>query len=202
MKSKLLSIVILISLVLALVGQSSVFAQANTPIASDVVGSPSLSRYVQTFGIVDEVDPFGGHISGESIVVQNTNDSGAGSLRQAIADAGVGDVITFAPSLSGQMIVLASTLGVSKRLTIDGSGLISQIQISGNNLRSVLSISAGSVVLKNLHIRDGYAAFSPGGGGIRYQIASPLSVIDCTFSNNHAANTSGLANGEIGRAHV
>ena len=45
------------------------------------------------------------------LVVQNTNDSGSGSLRQAIASAGNGDtIITFAPGLSGATIRLASML--------------------------------------------------------------------------------------------
>lgn len=39
-----------------------------------------------------------------SITVLNTNDSGAGSLRQAIADVCAGGAITFDNSLSGQTI--------------------------------------------------------------------------------------------------
>ncbi len=35
------------------------------------------------------------HVSAATITVMNTNDSGAGSLRQAITDAGSGDTIDF-----------------------------------------------------------------------------------------------------------
>src|SRR5262245_10817934 len=44
----------------------------------------------------------------QAIEVQNTNDLGAGSLRQAIADAQAGDTITFNSALTAQAIVLTS----------------------------------------------------------------------------------------------
>ena len=58
-----------------------------------------------------------------TITVTNTNDSGAGSLRQAIANATSGDTIKFAPSLAGQTVTLASTINIQKGITIDGTGL-------------------------------------------------------------------------------
>ncbi len=56
MKSRVLSIIILASLVLALAGQNSAFAQAGAPVQPHVaVGAPGLSfRYVQTFGVTGE----------------------------------------------------------------------------------------------------------------------------------------------------
>jgi hypothetical protein len=56
-----------------------------------------------------------------TLVVTSTSDSGPGTLRQAIAEAGSGDTITFAPALSSQTITLSSTLVIDKDLTIDGS---------------------------------------------------------------------------------
>jgi hypothetical protein len=44
-----------------------------------------------------------------TITVTNTNDSGAGSLRQALADADDGDPITFDSALAGQTITLTTT---------------------------------------------------------------------------------------------
>src|SRR3990172_7805185 len=67
-----------------------------------------------------------------TLIVTNTDDSGAGSLRDTIASAGIADTITFDASLSGGTIYLASMLTLSKNVTIDGSALASQITISGD----------------------------------------------------------------------
>ena len=45
-----------------------------------------------------------------AITVTTTNDSGPGSLRQALADANDGDTINFDPSLNGQTITLTSAV--------------------------------------------------------------------------------------------
>src|ERR1051325_562837 len=53
------------------------------------------------------------------ITVTSTNDSGPGTLRQAIADAQDGDTIQFDPALNGQTINLTTDqLVVSKNITI------------------------------------------------------------------------------------
>ena len=89
-------------------------------------------------------------------VVVNTNDSGAGSLRQAIADASNGDTITFAPSLASQKIVLSSPLAIDKDITIDGSLLTSKISISGDNDIPVF-FTVSTVTLNGLIITNGNA---------------------------------------------
>ena len=55
-----------------------------------------------------------------TITVTSTDDSGPGSLRQAIADAQPGDEILFEPSSDGQVqrIILSSPLSITKGLTI------------------------------------------------------------------------------------
>jgi hypothetical protein len=56
-------------------------------------------------------------------MVTNTNDSGPGSLRQALADAHAGDTINFDPALNGRNIGLTTTeLVIDKNLTINGLG--------------------------------------------------------------------------------
>ncbi len=72
-------------------------------------------------------------------IVSNINDSGIGSLRQAIADAASGDTITFAAGLSGQTITLTSELVISKSLTISGSV---PITISGGNSTRVFNVKS------------------------------------------------------------
>src|SRR6476620_4775471 len=58
-----------------------------------------------------------------TITVTNTNDSGPGSLRQALADANDKDTINFDVSLEGQTIALTSgELVIDKSITITGPG--------------------------------------------------------------------------------
>ncbi len=119
------------------------------------------------------------------LTVTNTNNSGAGSLRQAILDATPGAIITFAPSLSGQTITLASPLVINKNLAIDGSLLGSAISISGNNTVTVMFINSFITVrIQKLIIKNGRS--SENGGGIYLNTGSSLTVADTTFSANDA----------------
>jgi hypothetical protein len=125
--------------------------------------------------------------------VTNTDDSGAGSLRQAIADASPGDTITFAPGLNGQTITLTSEpLTIDKDLTISGPGA-SQLEISGNNARTVFVVLPGvTATIQGVTIRDGNG---DAGGGI-FNDGATLTVSNSTFSGNSATDTGGgITNG-------
>jgi DNA-binding beta-propeller fold protein YncE len=88
--------------------------------------------------------------------VTNTNDSGAGSLRQAIADVCPNGTIDFASGLSGQTIGLDSTLTIDKDLTIDGSSLASQVSINGNNTVGLFTVNSGiTAIFNNLKFING-----------------------------------------------
>src|SRR6516162_9128669 len=62
-------------------------------------------------------------VTPSTLTVKNTNDSGDGSLRQAILGSSSGDTIKFASSLSGQKIILTSgELDIAHNLKIQGLG--------------------------------------------------------------------------------
>src|SRR5580700_494550 len=69
-----------------------------------------------------------------TITVTNTNDSGPGSLRQALAVAHDGDRITFA--VSGTITLTSGGLVVTKNVTISGPGA-NELSIDGNQGPSV-----------------------------------------------------------------
>ncbi len=60
-------------------------------------------------------------VNATTIMVSNTNDSGPGSLRQALLDANDGDTID-ATGISGVITLIAGELLVDKSVTMNGAG--------------------------------------------------------------------------------
>src|SRR5882724_5317651 len=79
----------------------------------------------------------------DTITVTNTNDSGSGSLRQALADANDGDTIDFA--VTGTIGLTSGELLVDKTITISGPG-VDNLAVNGNANSRVFYISAGRTV--------------------------------------------------------
>jgi hypothetical protein len=121
------------------------------------------------------------------ITVTNTADDGAGSFRQAIADAQENDTINFAPDVRGTIALMSGELLISKALTIQGPGA-NLLQIdAGNasfvNRSRVLRIDAhGSAVsiFGLTFTRGQLTGFDLEGGGIRND--SNLTLTACTVS--------------------
>ncbi|MBW4687540.1 MAG: type I secretion C-terminal target domain-containing protein [Komarekiella atlantica HA4396-MV6] len=118
-----------------------------------------------------------------TIIVQNANDQGAGSLRNALAQAKDGDVIAFASGLANKTIKLTSgELSVKSDVTINGAAA-KNLTISGNDKSRVFFTAYGTdVTLKNLTITDGYSRGQ--GGAVRVSSNSELTVDNVQFKNN------------------
>src|SRR6476620_8944724 len=138
-----------------------------------------------------------------TITVTNTNDSGSGSLRQAVRDAFGGDTINFSSSLNGQTIMLTSgELLVDKSVTISGPGA-NTLAVDANHASRVFHIASGqTVTISGLSITNGLAStpilFYSGGGIFNdgYSGGAVLTVSNCTISGNSAVpgNGGGLTN--------
>jgi hypothetical protein len=118
--------------------------------------------------------------------VTNLNDSGAGSLRQAIIDTPAGGTVDFQPGLTGTITLTTGELAIGKDVTIAGPGA-GVITVSGNHALRVFHIAtASTVAISGLTIADGQVSGSTVmGGGIDNQ--GMLTLADCTVSNNSAS---------------
>jgi predicted outer membrane repeat protein len=155
--------------------------------------------------------------------VTNLNDSGPGSLRDAIQSAASGDTITFDPSLNGGTIYLTSgALQIAKNLTIIGPGA-PELTVDGSSSSTVF-VSGGIVSISGVTIADGYQSsefFSGGGivntgtltldavvlannysagngGGISNRFDGTVTIIDSLFTGNYAAGTGGAIYSDSG----
>ena len=127
-------------------------------------------------------------IHATTITVMNTNDSGPGSLRQALSDANNGDTIDFDSSLKGQAITLTSgQLLVNRSVTISGPGA-DNLTVDGNANGRVFYINLGNTVtIDGLTIMNGSTSDFGGGisfGGGIYNDQATLTVSNCAISGN------------------
>ena len=116
--------------------------------------------------------------------VQNLNDSGAGSLRQAIADVDSGGTITFKAGLEGT-IVLESQLDIDKSLTIE-SPSPDAIRLDGQSEYRHFAIGFVTpnvdVAISGLKLWRGYS--SSDGGSIASSVEGSLELSDLVFRSN------------------
>jgi hypothetical protein len=129
-------------------------------------------------------------------VVNNSADSGPGTLRSAITNAASGAVITFDPSLSGVTITLGNTLTINTNLTIDASALPGGLQINGNGSVQVFNVASNTLVfLNSLTITNGNGNGVAGGGlGGGIYNGGTLTLTNCILSGNSATFGGGIYN--------
>ena len=138
------------------------------------------------------------------IVVSNTNDSGAGSLREAVTSAnttpGV-DKITFA--VTGTITLTTGQLAVTENLTVDGPGS-SSLTISGNDNSRIFEINDGndnvpqSVSIDGITFTQGAAPAMEGGAILSRE---NLTLTDVVLTDN-AAGAGGALNQHVGSISI
>jgi hypothetical protein len=121
------------------------------------------------------------------LTVTTLADSGAGSLRQAIADIAEGGTIDFA--VTGTIILTSGELRIAKSLSIEGPGAAS-LTLSGNGVSRVFSVGAPATI-SGLTVTNGRADF---GGGILNEGTLVLTGVTIT-GNDAAIAGGGIANG-------
>ena len=102
----------------------SVFSNTSASILCVLFFAISISAYANT------------------ITVTDTNDSGPGSLRQALADVNDGDTINFA--VTGTIGLTSGELLVDKAITISGPGA-ENLAVNGNAKSGVFHVTGGTV---------------------------------------------------------
>jgi len=112
-----------------------------------------------------------------TIMVTNLNDSGPGSLRQALADANDGDTINFA--VNGTIALTSGELAIDKSVTI--SGETTSITVSGGlNFRVFHVMPGHNVTIEYLQITRGDDVY---GGGVLNDHAN-LTISNCSLTTN------------------
>jgi hypothetical protein len=133
-----------------------------------------------------------------TITVTSADDNGPGSLRNALASAGNGDVID-ATGVSGTILLTTGELVVSNSLTIVGPGP-ANLAVDGNfpnTTNRVFHVQGGvTAAISGLTISNGMGRSEAPvnrGGGIRND-RSTLTVSNCVVTGNSALFGGGIAN--------
>jgi Right handed beta helix region len=133
------------------------------------------------------------------LLVYNTDSSGAGSLRQAIANVAAYNVSTirFASNVVGTIAVTNGEMTISNSLSILGPGP-NVLTVSANGSNRVFNVTNGSVNISGLTIARGFHMSS--GAGINN--TTLLNVSNCTFTGNSAADGGAIFNAISGSLTV
>ena len=170
----------------------------------DAVGAESDN--VLTLALVDAADydldtsnSATATIPANDLVVTNLNDSGEGSLRQAITNANAfssDDTITFTTSGNIDLSSVLPSLANNGTLTINGGGAIT-VNRSSTTQFLIFNVRTGAnVTLNGLTITNGSSSSS--GGGISSD--GTLTITNSTVSSNYASIAGGgieISNGTV-----
>ncbi len=137
----------------------------------------------------------GSKVCATTFTISNTNDSGAGSLRQAILDANADGTATAgtphildATGATGTITMLGNLDIVANHITLTGPASLGLI-LDGANTFNLFRITAGgslTVSIENLIIQNGLAN---SGGGIFNE--EDLNLLQCWIRGNSATGSGG-----------
>lgn len=160
------------------------------------------------FGLILAGSIFAPSAIAATFTVTNTNDTGAGSLRQAVLDANASagsDTIVFDSSFnSPRTIVLASVITINPAdsadlVTITGPGS-SLLTISGNNAVGIFTVGTGdSASFSGMRLTAGNVASGSGAaigsfGSINVSDVVFIANNDAAIDINNAASVSSITN--------
>ena len=130
---------------------------------------------------------------GPRITTQNTQDSGAGSLRQALIEVCAGGLIDFAPGLAGQTIALDTSVIVSKDVSIDGRALATPVTLSGKDAIRILQVTGNArAALAGMTFTRGRSPGTEYGGALKVDAGASLTLTNSTLFSNTAYYGGGL----------
>ncbi len=118
-----------------------------------------------------------------TITVTNGLNTGAGSLRTAIASAASGDIIVF--SGVSTVNLTSAELLIDKNLTISGGGGVTINRAGGTEFR-LFNITSGTVTFNNLTFTNGNAAGTDGGGAVTIAGGAAAIFNTCVLTGNSA----------------
>src|SRR5262245_23284630 len=149
-------------------------------------------------GLIAVATWLGATAQAATITVTSTDDSGAGTLRDALANAAESDTID-ATGISGAITLTTGQLSVTNSVTILGPGA-NILAVNGNfpnTTNRVFYISPGlTVTIAGLSVTNGLAGDYDVGGGIQNDHSS-LTVSNCVISANGAMQGGGIYNNGV-----
>lgn len=128
------------------------------------------------------------HLTAQDVVTSSA-DSGMGSLRQVVADANSGSVITFAIVTGNDINLTSGEIIIDKNLRIEGDnntgdlGNSANITINGSRGGRIFNITAGNVTIQDINLTGGLA---DNGGAIK--VANANLTLENAFLDNNEAN--------------
>jgi hypothetical protein len=149
-------------------------------------GLTTLALILALLGAVLGAPPVVAHAA--PLTVTSTADSGPGSLRQAIAAATPGEIITFALAPQSTIILTSGELAIDRALTIQGPGAAA-LTVSGEHAHRVFHITADTVTLRGLTIAAGDAVI---GGGLAVDAGAAVTLSAISMRDNSADAGGGL----------